>query len=745
MCAMASVKSTGTNAPVRPPSSSSSAGIARMESSTVPLPVPSTSSSSAGLASPLASREVVALPHFLNWRDRPKYIQSAVADSLRELSKHANSAWTSYNGQNTYCICGIDEHQLFKRIIQNDPQRKDFYAMDVGAGNFQWLDAFTKFINSQPDLPDDIRVHIFGVRGESYYGDEITKIGRCELHKLGAFTIEEMEDEFPKRGYKGVQGLFDLIFTKWCVRHVNDAPGTYVQLVNHLRPANSLPQRTTGFLLMDGFFLLHEHDSFESVVKNHEDNIRLTTLLLDTQMPVLIQRYDGGRSLNHFILQRPTDVPCQIPMRYDGMVWEREGTAQIESRNITRFVREPQPGDGREFEYVNDEKVFYGRDRTLFMLLRNLGVLRRNVGHLYHPPLLWRSIYKKPDPIMTSLQHQYAAQGNIEGLRKCLEDGQEDINEPDALGNSPLCIAIMEKQWGAFEFLLAKGAGADIANAEGMTPLHLVAKFDRDGRYLEALLKQKVMIHGQDNTNKTAMDHALLEKNPAAVRELLLAGAIVNKEAIDQLKDAVFAPLFGPEGSQALKQKLLITPLHEAARAGDEALCERLLQQGADRNAKDLVGNTPVHYALVARKPNTLALLLKNKAEISQEEEQIVRRDAVFAGINTLTIAPRHPSNVLGNIVGWIRLGDCVVLHSNYKSGRIFHRCDKEKPVNPAAQRMIYVNIDPSAADLLEDGEWPLYIGKQNLCTCGLKEHATNPNRMPYMYSYTFPHRPGQK
>ena len=59
------------------------------------------------------------------------------------------------------------------------------------------------------------------------------------------------------------------------------------------------------------------------------------------------------------------------------------------------------------------------------------------------------------------------------------------------------------------------------------------------------------------------------------------------------------------------------TPLHDAARRGDQKGVQALLQGKADVNAKDLFRDTPLHYAAYYGRRNIAELLLKSKADVN--------------------------------------------------------------------------------------------------------------------------------
>ena len=59
------------------------------------------------------------------------------------------------------------------------------------------------------------------------------------------------------------------------------------------------------------------------------------------------------------------------------------------------------------------------------------------------------------------------------------------------------------------------------------------------------------------------------------------------------------------------------TPLHDAARGGHKEIAELLIAKGADLNAKDNDGETPVDYAI--RKEELADLLRKHGGKTGEE------------------------------------------------------------------------------------------------------------------------------
>src|SRR5437016_3088858 len=103
----------------------------------------------------------------LNWNDRPRELQLLINKVAQDLSTKNKSSWGLTNGQSEYHILNISQVDFMKKTIKENPLRKDFYFLDLGAGNFQSIRYLSQKLNEDNTLPKDIRVHCIGVRGES--------------------------------------------------------------------------------------------------------------------------------------------------------------------------------------------------------------------------------------------------------------------------------------------------------------------------------------------------------------------------------------------------------------------------------------------------------------------------------------------------------------------------------------------------------------------------------------------------
>ncbi|XP_046643175.1 serine/threonine-protein phosphatase 6 regulatory ankyrin repeat subunit B-like [Daphnia pulicaria] len=166
-----------------------------------------------------------------------------------------------------------------------------------------------------------------------------------------------------------------------------------------------------------------------------------------------------------------------------------------------------------------------------------------------------------------------------------LETGKFDINGVDNKGDTCLHLAIKlrRKLFGInpdikTRHLIRKGADPTIANKEGDTPFHLAASRGKEIETIKLILEnEQVDINSRGKYGRTALHHAIEARNVITVRYLLKKGADPN--AADE------------NG---------VTPLHVAAiYAKSMDLIDELLlnTEVVDVNCVDIKGRTPLTYA----------------------------------------------------------------------------------------------------------------------------------------------------
>lgn len=448
----------------------------------------------------------------LSWHARTEEINQAISRSFEEISNDTKSNWGAFNGNIEYRIAGIREDRLMIKMIKEAPlETKDFYALDVGSGNYQWGRRLANCLNDETDLPKDITIHIIGIRGESNLNETVTEIGRCKLYELGHFQIERLTDEFENEGLQ-LANKVDLVVSRWCFRHLVDPVGTFIQTYDLLRPQ-------TGHLIFDGFYF------FDEIAGGF--NEKMIRLCLETGAPFLTRDHENCGSLNHFIMRKTDSHPCHLYKEYLG-IKNVDRSWTIGSQTITRF--KPPEGYCVDLAPLQRGGVYRG-DKSMYEWLRQNGLL-------YNSSLVWGPLQDSDVDKKTPSFHSAIINGNEESIGEHLRDGC-DINESDDRGFTPLHLSIKHKNYGLFLQLLELGALKNLF-AEECTPLHLAAECDFEGPFIQALIVAGADLNIKNECGGyqwSPLDYAIVCDNCKAAELLIKAGAIVsedNRKSLDR-------------------------------------------------------------------------------------------------------------------------------------------------------------------------------------------------------------------
>uniref|UniRef100_A0ABD2XHA8 Uncharacterized protein n=1 Tax=Trichogramma kaykai TaxID=54128 RepID=A0ABD2XHA8_9HYME len=126
--------------------------------------------------------------------------------------------------------------------------------------------------------------------------------------------------------------------------------------------------------------------------------------------------------------------------------------------------------------------------------------------------------------------HMICVGDNDDDLAEMLFKFSNDKHKPihidarDHLGNTPLHLALKEGRDKITDWLLKKCANPNLANSEGLTPLHIICQRDKDDDLLEKFfetnndLQQTVQIDALDKLGRTPLQWAVARRVPSRCR-----------------------------------------------------------------------------------------------------------------------------------------------------------------------------------------------------------------------------------
>lgn len=192
-----------------------------------------------------------------------------------------------------------------------------------------------------------------------------------------------------------------------------------------------------------------------------------------------------------------------------------------------------------------------------------------------------------------------------------LEKGAE-VNSTDVKNSTPLFCACKNKLLATAELLLQRGANPNIFTTEGTTPL-ILATIDSQLDFVTLLLKNGADPNIANKEKATPLRLAV--QNPRAPHYGDIIKILLDNGADPNIRDdRNTAPLHVVCNNDTLKPiaELLLhhcadpnlsgpnnsTPLHITASRGMVRFSEILLKKGANINARDADGQTPLHKAI---------------------------------------------------------------------------------------------------------------------------------------------------
>ncbi|MDR1469752.1 MAG: ankyrin repeat domain-containing protein [Spirochaetaceae bacterium] len=182
------------------------------------------------------------------------------------------------------------------------------------------------------------------------------------------------------------------------------------------------------------------------------------------------------------------------------------------------------------------------------------------------------------------------SEANIDIIRAILEK-QAEVNAQNKEGDSALHVAVRNNQADIGALLLESGANIFLANARSETPLFLTfyasAGSQRAGREIRMFMLNPAVMSSRDSLGNTVLHHATLWRIDSVIQVIVERGA--NTEAVNISGE---------------------TPLFIAVKANAASTVRALLQAGASLTGRDSLGNTALHTAVRSNAPQAAEALL---------------------------------------------------------------------------------------------------------------------------------------
>lgn len=214
-----------------------------------------------------------------------------------------------------------------------------------------------------------------------------------------------------------------------------------------------------------------------------------------------------------------------------------------------------------------------------------------------------------------------------------LASPEEEEEEENISVHNPLLISLKTNNNEKLAELLEGGADPNAPFGDlQRTALHQAANLNRCG-CLALLLKYGAIMSAEDAKGDTALHLAAWAGNVEALSILLAHGADVDwlsgRDTYSPLWCAISAHqidtarLLLKHGARVNLRAASggsLTPLHQAASTCQTAMCELLLDRGAQVDSLDDDENTPLHYAAASGSAGSVAALLRSGADIEARQ-----------------------------------------------------------------------------------------------------------------------------
>ena len=240
-------------------------------------------------------------------------------------------------------------------------------------------------------------------------------------------------------------------------------------------------------------------------------------------------------------------------------------------------------------------------------------------------------VHAKDNSGFTAL-HTAAEWGHADIVRLLLARGAE-VNERNSIGNTPLHLAANAGFVSVVELLLARGADLDVRQRTGFTPLHHAAMHGHKA-VVELLIAKGADLNAKNEAGVTPLHMVAIGRTATAAREGQEFGKRAPPLGTDQEYLAAAELLIAHGADINANQEDGFTPLHTAVHHGNSPMVELLLAEEADVDARsnpleidpgrsqvDPGYFTPLHSAVLNGHAAVASLLLAGGGDVMAKDE----------------------------------------------------------------------------------------------------------------------------
>lgn len=185
----------------------------------------------------------------------------------------------------------------------------------------------------------------------------------------------------------------------------------------------------------------------------------------------------------------------------------------------------------------------------------------------------------------------------------------------------------------AAQLLLDNGANINAKNDAGLTILHLAVQYD-ESLVADLLMDWGIDPHATDSTGETALHTATASKRFGHVSRVRINPPLTEQPLTPS--EDVMRLLLRNGADVNAKNHRGETPLHLAASDGEASRIRLLIESGADINAVDRHGWTALHYAVMNDSVPIALFLLRHGAATNLEAIMQDRTGGKFSGDMTV-------------------------------------------------------------------------------------------------------------